>query len=118
MSSRPKPAPHANNVPPSLEELAALRQHAGQATRMLKALANPHRLMILCNLIEAPRSVSDLNARVPLSQSALSQHLALLRRDGIVAGRREGQAIHYRIADPAAVEIVSTLYRLYCQEAA
>ena len=85
---------------------------------MLKALANEQRLMILCNLIEEPLSVSELNRRVPLSQSALSQHLARLRRDGIVSTRREAQTIYYRIADPAALEIMATLYRLYCSSSA
>jgi DNA-binding transcriptional ArsR family regulator len=80
---------------------------AGAAARLLRALANERRLMILCQLTEGERSVG-------LSQSALSQHLAVLREEGIVATRRESQMIWYRIADPAALKVVSTLAEIFC----
>ena len=68
-----------------------IRPHANRAAGLLKALANEHRLMILCHLLEGPLAVGELNARVGLSQSALSQHLAVLREAGIVATKREAQ---------------------------
>ena len=92
--------------------LERFQASAGDASRLLKALSNEHRLMILCQIGEGERQVSDL--QVGLSQSALSQHLALLRDDGIVATRREGQTIFYSIADPAAMRIIATLAELFC----
>src|SRR5579872_5968794 len=87
---------------------------AGQAAKLLRALANERRLMILCQLGDRERSVGELQPFVGLSQSALSQHLAVLREEGVVATRREGQTIWYRIADPAAVQVVSTLAEIFC----
>jgi len=91
-----------------------LEAQAEAAAAMLSALANPHRLMILCLLIEAELPVGVLAERVGLSQSALSQHLARMRHQGIVAARREGQSMHYSVADPAVREMIATLYRIYC----
>ncbi|HEX6859838.1 MAG TPA: metalloregulator ArsR/SmtB family transcription factor [Caulobacteraceae bacterium] len=95
-------------------DLTAFESSAGQAARLLRALANERRLMILCQLGERERTVSELMPLVGLSQSALSQHLAVLREEGVVATRREGQSIWYRIADPAAVKVVSTLAEIFC----
>ncbi len=92
-----------------------MRRNAGRASRLLKALANEHRLMVLCALAEGEHSVSELNEMVDLSQSALSQHLARLRGDGLVTTRREGQTIHYSIGEPLAASIVDLLYRHYCR---
>lgn len=89
---------------------------AGAAARLLRALANERRLMILCQLTQGERSVGQLLPLVGLSQSALSQHLAVLRAEGIVATRRESQLIWYRIADPAALNVVSTLAEVFCPE--
>ncbi len=94
----------------------AMREHAAEAARVLKALANERRLLLLCHLVEGERSVGELNARVDLSQSALSQHLAVLREDGLVNTRREGQTIYYALADGPAQRILSTLHQLYCGE--
>ena len=91
-----------------------MRAHAADATRLLKALANDKRLMLLCLLFEGERTVGELNARVDLSQSALSQHLAVLREDGLVNTRREAQAIHYSLADGPAQRIIETLHGIYC----
>ncbi len=93
------------------EEMVA---HAGEAARLLKTLGNEYRLMILCALSEGEASVGALNERVPLSQSALSQHLAVLREDGLVSTRREAQTIHYSAADGPALEVIRVLHRLYC----
>jgi DNA-binding transcriptional ArsR family regulator len=87
---------------------------AGEAARLLRTLANERRLMILCQLADGERSVGELQPLVGLSQSALSQHLAVLREDGVVATRREGQTIWYRIVDPAAVKVVTTLAEIFC----
>jgi len=96
---------------PSLADMAA---HAEDAARLLRALANPHRLMVLCALSEGELPVGELNARVALSQSALSQHLALLREDGLVTTRRAGQAIYYRLSPGPAPAVIRTLHDLYC----
>jgi len=77
-------------------------------------LSNERRLMILCQLIGGELSVGTLQGRLGLSQSALSQHLARLRADRIVATRREGQTIFYRIIDPAALQLLETLADLFC----
>jgi DNA-binding transcriptional ArsR family regulator len=80
----------------------------------MKVLANDKRLMLLCLLVEGESSVGDLNARVELSQSALSQHLAVLREDGLVNTRREAQTIYYSLADGPAHRIIETLHGIYC----
>lgn len=96
-------------------EIDQMMSNAAAASRLLKTLGNPHRLMVLCQLNGGERSVGDLRAAVGLSQSALSQHLARLREDGLVATRREAQTIYYRLADAAVTEIIGLLYRLYCE---
>lgn len=80
----------------------------------MRALSNPYRLMILCELHGGERSVGTLERIVGLKQSPLSQHLAKLRRDGLVATRREAQTIHYSLASPEAAKVIGLLYRLYC----
>ena len=97
---------------------AELQRKAGQATSLLKALANASRLLILCQLAEGEKSVGELERRVGLSQSGLSQHLALLRRKGIVETRREAQSIFYSLASREAGAIMATLYRVFCAKAA
>ena len=91
-----------------------MRESAAQAEDMLKALANRHRLMILCQLIDGERSVGDLAQFLALRDSTASQHLALLRKDGLVATRRDGQTIYYSLASEAVRRLVSTLYDIYC----
>jgi DNA-binding transcriptional ArsR family regulator len=92
----------------------AMRSHADEASRLLKALANEKRLQLLCLLVEGERSVGDLNAQLDLSQSALSQHLAVLRKDGIVQCRRAAQAVYYSIASGPARRLLETLHGIYC----
>jgi ArsR family transcriptional regulator, virulence genes transcriptional regulator len=84
------------------------------AARLLEALANPRRLMILCELAEGERSVGELVPIVGLQQAALSQHLARLRADGLVETRRASQKIFYRLASPAAVAVINTLAGIFC----
>ena len=93
---------------------AQLQASAAAAARLLRALANEHRLLILCHLVEGEMSVGQLQAVIGLSQSALSQHLAVLREEGLVATRRESQTIRYRIDDPAALRVVETLADIFC----
>lgn len=95
-------------------DLQRFQAHAEDAARLMKALSNRNRLMILCRLTSGERQVGDLAAEVGLSQSALSQHLALLREDGLVAARREGVAMHYAIADPAVERVIALLAEIYC----
>ena len=97
-----------------LPQADEMGQHAADASDMLKALANPHRLLVLCVLGEGELSVGALNKRIPLSQSALSQHLAVLRADGLVKTRRESQTIFYRVAPGPALEIIRVLHAHYC----
>lgn len=92
-----------------------LRTHAADASRLLKALANEKRLVLLCLLSEGEASVGELNARIDLSQSALSQHLALLREDGLVETRRDAQTIFYSLADGPARRVIDTLHAIYCE---
>ena len=95
----------------SLTEIA---RHAEDAAQFLKMMANPHRLMILCHLLEREMSVSEINQHVLLSQSALSQHLAVLRNSGMVATRREQQTIYYRLASDGVEAIIGQLYEQFC----
>ena len=92
----------------------AMRANAGRASDLLKALANDKRLMILCLLVEGERAVGDLNARLDLSQSALSQHLAVLRDEDLVRTRREAQTIFYALAPGPAEAVIRTLHGIYC----
>jgi len=93
-----------------------MEEHASAAARLLKHLAHESRLLILCLLWEGELTVGEINERVGLSQSALSQHLALLREEGLVSSRRQSQNIFYRLADPKASRVLATLHDLYCRE--
>ncbi|WP_439133458.1 metalloregulator ArsR/SmtB family transcription factor [Pseudomaricurvus sp.] len=97
-------------------DLSRLQVHAGEAASLLQQLANPNRLMIVCTLIDGEMSVGELNERIALSQSALSQHLANLRKANLVATRREGQTIFYRIHGDRAVRVVALLKELFCPD--
>lgn len=92
----------------------AIGEHASEAARVLKALANEKRLLLLCQLVEGERSVGELNAGIDLSQSALSQHLAVLRQEGLVNTRREARTIYYALAEGPAQRILQTLHGIYC----
>lgn len=91
-----------------------MHAHAAEAADLMKALGNESRLMILCMLADSERSVGDLNGLIPLSQSALSQQLARLRRQGLVKTRRESQTIFYSLADGPASRITHLLHDIYC----
>lgn len=92
-----------------------MRNAAGEASALLKALANPHRLLIVCQLIEGSRSVGQLAAFLGIRDSTVSQHLSLMRRDGLVSTTRDGQTIWYAINSPPAKALLETLYAFYCR---
>lgn len=92
-----------------------MQNAADQASNLLKSLANRHRLLIVCQLIDGQRPVGELAEFLGIRDSTVSQHLALLRKDGIVAARRDGQTIWYSIASPQARQVIETLYLAYCQ---
>lgn len=89
------------------------QQPVNAAATMLKALANEHRLMVLCALAQRPMAVSDINRRVPIAQSALSQHLARLRADGVVVAQRRGAQTHYALASARARRLVAAVCAEY-----
>jgi DNA-binding transcriptional ArsR family regulator len=95
--------------------IAELERKAGEAAGLLKLLANENRLLILCRLaLKGEMSVNDLAAAVKLSQSALSQHLAKMREEGLLATRREAQTVFYRIDNPDAARMLALLKNIYC----
>ena len=92
-------------------------EQAAEAASFLKTLSNESRLRVLCQLVEnAELSVGDLVVRVGLSQSALSQHLARLREEGLVATRKDAQTVFYRICDPRAHQVLALLHNLFCPQ--
>jgi DNA-binding transcriptional ArsR family regulator len=93
----------------------SMQENASEAVTLLKGLANESRLMIMCVLAEGEHSVGDLNKRIKLSQSALSQHLAVLRDQGMVKTRRESQTIYYRLSDSPAMNVIGLLHDVYCE---
>ena len=98
--------------------MAAVRDHAAEAAAFLKALANDQRLLVLCALLDSELSVGQINERVPLSQSALSQHLGVLREAGLVITTRQSQTIYYKIATGPALQVMEVLYTSFCQPSA
>ncbi len=91
-----------------------MKRNAEKAVSLLKELANEHRLMVLCVLSEGELSVSALNQRIGLSQSALSQHLARLRQQGLVNTRREGQTVYYSLVESPAVDVIQLMHDHFC----
>jgi DNA-binding transcriptional ArsR family regulator len=104
----------SNPTQEAAEAASDLKANAKIAATMLKAIANESRLLILCNLEGKELSVTELNDHLELSQSALSQHLAVLRKDGLVKTRRESQTIYYSLSDVRASKVIKTLHELYC----
>lgn len=91
-----------------------MQAQAEAASELLKAMANPQRLRVLCLLIEREMSVSEINALVELSQSALSQHLAVLREKNLVSTRREAQTVYYSVSDGLVHDIIESLHSAFC----
>lgn len=99
-------------------DLDQMMAAADQASELLKSLGNRHRLLILCQLTEGERSVGDLAAFLDLRDSTVSQHLSLLRKDGLVQARRDGQTIWYSIVSAPARQVLATLFEIFCKSAA
>jgi DNA-binding transcriptional ArsR family regulator len=95
--------------------MGELQARALRAAGLLKAMSNPVRLMVLCQLAESEKSVGELEKVAAVSQSALSQHLALLRERGLVRSRRDGQSIYYTLDGPEAPALLAALYEVYCR---
>jgi ArsR family transcriptional regulator len=108
-AAAPGPADGAACAP-----VAGLQAAAGQAAGLLRTLANPERLMLMCVLAEGERCVMDLARATGIQQPTLSQQLGVLREEGLVATRRDGKFIFYRVCSPAALELMAVLYRVYC----
>jgi ArsR family transcriptional regulator len=100
---------------PAALDLQAMRAHAGEAVAMLKLLGNEDRLLLLCQLAQQERTVSELEQLTGVSQPTLSQQLGILRREGLVSTRREGKFIWYQLTDARALQLMQALYQLFCQ---
>ncbi len=96
-------------------DISELQENASRASALLKTMANEWRLLILCNLAEGEKSVGELEQLIGLNQSALSQHLAVLRRENLVQTRRSAQSIFYSLKSQEASMIMATLYDAYCK---
>jgi DNA-binding transcriptional ArsR family regulator len=96
-------------------DLAKLQSNAVRACNLLKAMANPARLLVLCQIAEGEKSVGELERAVGLSQSGLSQHLAVLRSKNLVTTRRDAQTIYYSLASEEAAAVMGTLYEVFCR---
>jgi ArsR family transcriptional regulator, virulence genes transcriptional regulator len=93
-----------------------MKRHAKDAAGMMKQLANPKRLLILCQLLSDEKPVGELAEEVGLSQSALSQHLAKMREAGLIEADKRGQMVYYRLRSMEANALLSTLYLIYCRD--
>ena len=102
---------------PASLDIPRLRESAAAAGQLLKALANPDRLLLLCQLSQDERNVGELESLLGIVQPTLSQQLAVLRREGLVDTRREGKQVYYRISSPAALAVINTLYQQFWGEA-
>ena len=102
-----------NNI--QVADLELMEKNVETASQLLKAIASPTRLMLLCALADGEKSVSELTVALNLRQAMVSQHLARLRQEGLVTTRREAQSVFYRIANETAAEIVQILYQRYCK---
>ena len=95
--------------------MEVLRDNSERAASLLKSLANPDRLLLLCQLVEGERSVTELEALTGIRQPTLSQQLGVLRNEELVATRRDGKWVYYRIASPEAMAILGTLHQIFCE---
>ena len=106
---------HSVLEPEDFQKLGELHDMASHAVELLKAMANEWRLMILCQLADGEKTVSELQAILGLSQSALSQHLAVLRRERIVSARKHAQSVSYSLAGDEAPRVMQTLHEVFCE---
>ncbi|MCR8725058.1 ArsR/SmtB family transcription factor [Frigidibacter sp. ROC022] len=106
-------APATHPAPAGID-IARMEASAARAAALLKALAHPQRLMLLCHLGQGERNVTELEALLDARQAAVSQQLARLREEGLVQARRDGKAVYYALADDNVRRVIATLYELYC----
>ncbi len=106
--------PATRPIAPVAPAIADMRAHAAQAAALLRSIGNEQRLLVLCHLAEGEHAVGELLSRLELSQSALSQHLAILREAGIVRARRDGLQVFYSLAPGPAESVMQTLHAIYC----
>ncbi len=104
------------NKPAVSIDIDQLRNNADAAGQLLKALGNPDRLLLLCQLVAGEMNVGELEERLKIVQPTLSQQLGVLRREGLVDTRRDGRQIYYSISSPQALAVIETLYQLFCSE--
>ncbi len=97
------------------DEARELKRKVGEATAFLKKLSNPDRLLVACALVEGERSVRELEDGLGIRQPGLSQQLAELREAGLIAGRKEGKQVFYRLADPRIETFIHTMHHLFCK---
>lgn len=97
-------------------DMSALEGKAEEVAALLAEMANAKRLLVLCTLLEGEASAGALSSAVGLSPAALSQHLARMKAAGLVATRRDGQTIHYRLASPAVIAVLATLHAQFCAD--
>jgi DNA-binding transcriptional ArsR family regulator len=97
-------------------DIALLEDKAYSASELLKVLANENRLLIVCHLLQQDMSVNEMQEKIGIRQSALSQHLAILRREGIVRTQRRSQFIYYSLASSEARKVLQTLYNIFCRD--
>jgi len=115
---RKQNALHRTPIAPDIAaRMGELQRSARRAAPLLKAMSNPSRLVILCQIAEGERSVGELAESVGLSQSGISQHLAVLRRQHVVATRRDKQTVYYSLASAEVVALMATLHRVFCKPA-
>ena len=96
-------------------DLELMQENATRASELMKLLGHPHRLMILCQLNQGECSVGELSEKIGINQSPLSQHLARMRKEGLVKTRREAQSIYYSLASDDVTRVIEVLYELYCK---
>ena len=109
------PANQTSRIGTDLQS-ADMAERAGEVAALLKTLAHPARLMLVCSLVEGEYAVGALEAKLDLHQPHLSQHLTVLRDAGIVSTRREGKQIFYRLTEEKAAQLVAALYSIFCKD--
>ncbi|WP_395669544.1 ArsR/SmtB family transcription factor [Rhodoferax sp.] len=96
-------------------ELTAMQQAAGRACRLLKVLANPDRLLLLCQLSQGEKRVGELEEILGITQPTLSQQLTVLRDEALVSTRRDGKNIYYSLSSPQALAVIQVMYQQFCE---
>lgn len=99
----------------AIKSLSSLRRQSKEVANLLKQLSHPQRLLILCSLIEGEKSVGEIEQACQASQSSVSQFLKGMRLEGLVQSRREGKQVYYKIVDPRILDLIRSLYSIFCR---